>query len=272
MAGEMALAIELPEDIAWVLGALGFQWIFLDEDKFHSAADSFRTLASDLSSSKSDADGAAQTIISGNKGDAIDAFGTAWDKLSNSHVKDLIDVCGVFADILGGIGDAITVAKVAILAQVVAAAAAFAAAAVGTIFTLGLSDALGAAAEIGFKELIQQAIDELERAVEQQALYLAKQEVLSVVEGVLSNIIGQGLGDALGVSSGFSASSALDAGWKSGVSNAEGLYKAYTNPKFLASDAGQMLLGAGVGTAKSAFGGEGDGEGAPSGDEGGGGE
>ena len=46
--------------------------------------------------------------------------------------------------------------------------------AVGTIFTLGLSDALGAAAEIGFKELIQRAISELERAVEQQALYLAK--------------------------------------------------------------------------------------------------
>ena len=267
------MAIELPDDIAWVLGALGYQWIFLDEDKFHSAADSFRTLASDLSSSKADADGVAKSIIAANKGDAIDAFGTAWDKLSNSHVKDLIDVCGVFADVLSGVGDAITVAKLAILAQVVAAAAAFAAAAVGTIFTLGLSDALGAAAEVGFKELIQRAIDELERAVEQQALYIAKQEVLSVVEGVLANIIGQGLGDALGIGSGFSATSALDAGWQSGVANAKGLYKAYTNPKFLAADAGQMLLGAAVGTGKSAFGGgASEGEGSPSPDEAGGGE
>lgn len=254
------MAIELPDDVAWALGALGFQWIFLDEDKFRSAADSFRTLASDLTASKGDADAAARSILQANQGDAVDAFGTAWDKLSNSHVKDLIEVCGVFAEVLSGAADAVVVAKLAVIAQVIAAAAAFAAAVAGSFLTLGLSDALGAAAEFGFKEAIQEALKDLEHALLEQAMYLARQEVLSVVEGVLSNIIGQGLGDALGISSGFSTTAALSAGWQSGLANAKGLYHAYTNPKFLAADGGQMLLGAAVGTGKSAFGG---GEGEP---------
>ena len=253
--GRGSLAIELPEDVAWVLGTLGFQWIFLDEDTFREAGSSFRTLSSDLTEAKNSSDAAAKSVLEANRGSSIDAFGTAWDQLSGTHVRRLIEVCGIFADVLDGAADAIVVAKLAVIAQVVAAAATFAAAVAGSIFTLGLSDALGAAAEVGYQTIIREALKELEHALIEQAKYIAEQEVLSVLEGVVSSIIGQGLGDSLGVSHGFSTTAALDAGWKSGVANAEGVYRAYTNPKFLAQNVGGMALGSAVGSGRSAFGG-----------------
>ena len=253
------MAIELPEDVAWVLGTLGFQWIFLDEDKFRSAADSYRTLATDLTDSKHTSDAAARSVLEANRGQAIEAFGSSWNQLSGTHVQRLIDVCGVFADVLDGAADAIVVAKLAVIAQVIAAAATFAAAVASSIFTLGLSDAIGAAAEAGYQELIREALKELEHALLEQAKYIAEHEVLSVLEGVASSIVGQGLGDALGVSSGFSTKAALEAGWQSGVANAKGIYAAYTNPKFLAQNAGAMVLGSAVGAGRSAAGGSGDG-------------
>lgn len=255
------MAIELPGDVVWVLGVLGFQWINLDEDKFRAAGDSYRTLASDLDSAKAQGDKAAQSILEVNKGDGVDAFGQAWEKLSASHVKDLITACQVFADVLDGAAGAIEVAKGIVIAQVLAAAAAFAAAAATAVFTLGMSELADMAATVGIKELIREALHELEHALIEQAKYVAENEVLSVLEGVASSIIDQGLGNALGVSHGFSASAALGSGWQSGVANAEGLAAAYTNPEFLAQDAAGMLGSAAIGTARSSFGGKGEGSG-----------
>jgi uncharacterized protein YukE len=249
------VSIELPGDVVWVLGVLGFQWVNIDEDKVRAAAQSYRTLSSDLGAAKSRGDSGARSLIEVNKGEAVDAFGAAWEKLSNSHVKDLITACDVFVDVLEGVAVAVEVAKGIILAQVLIAAAAFAEAAATAIFTLGLSGLADLAVTQGIKELIRVALKDLEHALVQQAKMVAEQEVLSVLEAVASNIIDQGLGDALGVSHGFSVGAAASAGWQAGVSNAKSLAAAYTDPTFLAEDAAGMLASAGAGGVRSKVGG-----------------
>jgi uncharacterized protein YukE len=242
----------------WVLGVLGFQWVNIDEDKVREAGQSYRTLGSDLSAAKSRGDTGAQSLIQVNKGQAVDAFGAAWEKLSHSHVKDLITACDVFADVLEGVAVAVEVAKGIILAQVIIAAAAFAEAAATAIFTLGLSALADLAVTQGIKEIIRIALKDLEHALIQQAKMVAEQEVLAVIESVASNIIDQGLGDALGVSHGFSVGAAVGAGWQAGVANAKGIAAAYTDPKFLAEDAAGMLASSAVGGVRGAARGSGN--------------
>ena len=70
--------------------------------KFRAAADSFRTLSSELTDAKNTSDTAAKSVLEANRAKAIDAFGTSRNQLSGNHVRRLIEVCGVFADVLEG--------------------------------------------------------------------------------------------------------------------------------------------------------------------------
>lgn len=247
------MGLELPGDVAWVLGILGFRWINLDEDRFRQAGSSFRTLGADLEAAKGRADPAARSIMQANKGQAVDAFAAAWEKLSHSHAKDLITACEMVADVLDGAAAAIEVAKGIVIAEVIAAAAAFAAATASAVFTLGLSELADMAVTQGFKEAIRIALEDLEHALVQQAKMIAEQEVLTVIEGVASNIIDQGLGNVLGVDHGFNAGAALNAGRRSAVAGAKGIGAAYTDPKFLLQDGAGLLASSAVSGMRGSF-------------------
>jgi hypothetical protein len=207
----------LPNDLVWVLNAIGVTWPNIDEDQLRDAGTKFRGISAELSEHKAGAMGQIEQMLQVNSGESQKVFEALWNKVIKGHLAELEDGLGVLAgamDVCAGIVEGM---KVAAIAELAAFAAETAADVAASIATFGLA----AGAEIALEELterivndiIQQAIGQIESEVK-QALMAPVIESLGQIGVDLGE---QLLGDALGVDQGVDLG-ALEAAGKSGFS------------------------------------------------------
>jgi hypothetical protein len=184
------MSVVLPEDLAWVLNLLGFNWPNIDEDELRAAAAADRRLAARAAAAQGHADAAREIIVSRNAGISIDAFSAHAGKVS-VHLGRLRQVYELTADALDAIALVVEGAKAAVVAQLVVLAGEIAAAAAASIFTFGLSDAAGLAATALTRITVQQILDELERQVISLAEMLAVSEAVSALAASAASLAGR---------------------------------------------------------------------------------
>jgi len=205
------MSIMLPNDLAWVLNILGFYWPNIDEDKLRACAATDRKLAAQCDTAKAHTDAATTVVTSHNKGKAATAFGGHSEKVS-AHLSRLKTVYEVTANALDALADVVEAAKIAVIAQLTLLAGEIAAAAAATIFTFGISDALGLAATAATKITVQGILDELEK----QAVKIAEMVLIGTAFNALmasvASLAEQSTKDYVGSGSGVSVTKALAAG------------------------------------------------------------
>jgi hypothetical protein len=191
------MSVVLPEDLAWVLNLLGFNWPNIDEDQLRAAAAADRRLAQRAESARGHTDAARQIITSRNSGISVDAFGAHASKVS-VHLDRLAQVYELTADALDAIALVVEGAKVAVVAQLAALAVEITAAAAASIFTFGLSDAAGLAATALTRITVQEILDELENQVVSLAEGLAVSEAVSALAASAASLASKAVSGYVG--------------------------------------------------------------------------
>ena len=135
---------------AEALNMCGIPWPDADTDKVRQAADAWRAIASAAEDAATAGNNIKNSITENNSGPAISAFAQLWDALGGkSDTADLpllVKACGLLATACDQFADAVEDTKHKLETIGIELAASIAGAAVGTVLTLGISDAVGAAA------------------------------------------------------------------------------------------------------------------------------
>ncbi|HEV2637375.1 MAG TPA: hypothetical protein VGX23_19640 [Actinocrinis sp.] len=200
------MSVLLPDELVWVLGAIGVTWPNIDEDQLRSMAGQFRQLAGDLENRHNSAIQAVEQMLGLNTSGSIDVFQALWNRTSARHLKDLGRGIGILADAVDVGADIIEAMKVAAIAEFVAFAAQTAAVAAESIATLGL----GAGLEVVVVETTREAVTSIVKQAVQQVGQQLKQAMLAPVWDMLdsagADLAEQLAGEAVGVYQGFRVS------------------------------------------------------------------
>ena len=139
------MAINLPHHLAEVVNLLGFNWPEIDEDQLKQAARELRSYAQECQ----DSHDTTHRIVTGDlpqvyAAQSYTALAQLWAGQTQGHMKSLIEVCHVLADALEFAAEAVKTMKYECLGQLAAAAIELGVDVVGSVVTLGLSDAAAA--------------------------------------------------------------------------------------------------------------------------------
>jgi hypothetical protein len=206
------MSVVLPNDLVWVLGAIGVTWPNIDEDQLRKAGTDFRTLSSDLSSHKSGAMGEIESMLHVNSSESLKVFQALWEKVVKGHLSDLEEGLNILAEAMDVCADIVEGMKVAAIAELVAFVAETAADAAAAVATFGIA----AGAEIALEEVTSRVVNGIIDQAISQVEYQIKQALLAPVIDTLTSagldLAEQLLGDALGVNQGVDLSAVVSAG------------------------------------------------------------
>lgn len=187
------MGIQLPEDLRDIMEMVGVDWPDIDEDDLKDTAREYREFAEELRDTIRDANKACSNVLAGrSKGVAVDAFRQRWGKVSGQDMKHLADAMDLLAGAMDTGAGYVTTCKVAVIADLSAAAAAVAGGVIGAIFTGGLSALLGAGAALALKIAVREAIDLLVSQLIDLAVEKIEGEVLSKLEGLFDDTTSSG--------------------------------------------------------------------------------
>ncbi|MFB4427057.1 nucleic acid/nucleotide deaminase domain-containing protein [Streptomyces sp. QL37] len=182
------MGIQLPEDLRDIMEMVGVDWPDIDEDQLTDTAREYREFAEELRDTIRDANKACSNVLAGrSKGLAVDAFRQRWGKVSGQDMKHLADAMDLLAGAMDTGAGYVTTCKVAVIADLSAAAAAVAGGLIGAIFTGGLSALLGAAAALALKMAVREAIDLLVSQLIDIAVEKIEGEILAKLEGLFDD-------------------------------------------------------------------------------------
>ena len=91
------MGVVLPNELVWVLGAIGVTWPNIDEDELRRAGDEFRKLSAELSAHKSGAMGEIEQMLGVNSSESLKVFQALWDKVVKGHLSELMEAVHAWA-------------------------------------------------------------------------------------------------------------------------------------------------------------------------------
>ncbi len=91
------MGMQLPAELASLLGMLGYDWPESDEEKLFDLAGAWTGMADTISGSVEELNAAARTIVDNNSGGDIDAFASEWDdeESAGRNIADTMDPSNV---------------------------------------------------------------------------------------------------------------------------------------------------------------------------------
>jgi hypothetical protein len=166
------MSITLPDELVWVLDLLGYSWPDVDEGALHEIAETWRSFGAELEEIQAHGEQFARTVVSSNVGTAVDGFSKAWGAYTgwgssggDSYLPDGKTACEVIALAFDAAAAAVLVAKLAVIAQLIALALEIAAAQATAPFTFGLSEIGGLGATQATRLIVRELLDKLKREV-----------------------------------------------------------------------------------------------------------
>lgn len=210
------MSVELPNELVWVLGAIGVVWPNVDEDQLRSMADQFRQVATDLEGHHAGAIQAVEQMLGANSSQSLEIFQALWTKVSGQHLKELGEGIKVLAEAISIGADIIEAMKIAAIGEFAAFVAQTAAVAAESVATLGIGAGAEAVVVETTREIVKSIIDQAIAQISQQLKQAMMAPILDTLLAAAENLGEQLLGDALGVDQGVDFSS-LEAAAKGGT-------------------------------------------------------
>lgn len=123
------------------LNVIGVPWPYLNEDEVRRFAGMVREFGQAVERTHQDATTAIASFAQAYQGTATRRMQSGWSQLSERHVQELVEGCGVLAEALDLAADYIIAQKVEALAELIVMAATFVADQAASVATLGLAEA-----------------------------------------------------------------------------------------------------------------------------------
>ncbi|MFI7098128.1 hypothetical protein ACIBK8_02015 [Streptomyces sp. NPDC050161] len=180
--------IMLPVEVDWVLDLLGFQWPNVDEDKMRDAAEAWSSFAAAVRQYQQQGATAANAVQGANSGEAIEAFGDKWKKLSDGHLDDAADAAEVLAMVLQVAATIVMVMKIAVIVQLFALLVELAMAQAAAPVTLGASEAGAAAATATTRVVVRRIISEAKTKIIQAVREALEKKVVKSASELLKDL------------------------------------------------------------------------------------
>jgi uncharacterized protein YukE len=196
------VSIELPGEVVWFLNLIGVNWPNVDEDQVRAFAGHVRDFANNVDGTHQAASSTVRQMGAAYSGSSYERLVETWARMSDDHMKGLVEACHVVADALDVAADAIVAAKAAAIAELVALAASFVADQAAAVVTLGAAEAAEVLVVEAGKKLVNGLIQQLEMLIIGQVISAAVEPLEQTVERALGGLAFKGLESALGAPSG----------------------------------------------------------------------
>ncbi|MBR7836011.1 hypothetical protein KDL01_22235 [Actinospica durhamensis] len=178
------MAVELPGELACVLGAIGVTWPDVDEEGLRAVSAQLRGVAGALEDRHADAARVVRQMLAVNASASLDVFEPLWGRVSGGHLQDLGEGIKVLADAVFQCADVVESAKAAMIAELTTYAAEAA---------HGETEGTAAARE-AVKGVLDQAIAQIGRKIREATTA----PILATLASTAGSLGGQLLGDAPG--------------------------------------------------------------------------
>ena len=179
---------DLPMPVVNFLNVIGIEWPYINEDTIYEFAKLVREFGQAVEQTHRDAADAVAGIAQAHQGASTRQLKSGWAELSQRHVTEIVDGCGIVADALDAWAVYIIAQKGEALLQLVEMAAEFIADQAASVATLGLAEAaLPVIIEAGQK-LGQSLIEDLEQYVIAKVVEAALKPFFAKVESLLAGL------------------------------------------------------------------------------------
>lgn len=195
------MSLQLPSQVVWFLNLIGVSWPDVDEDQVRLFGQHVRDFGNNINSTHEAASSTIKQMGASYQGASYEQLVQIWAGMSNNHMTELVDSCGVVATALDVAADAIVAAKGVAIGELVTLAATFAADQAAAVETLGLAEAALPALITAAKRVTKGLIDQLEQHIVGEVIEEAVAPLEQVVERALGGLVFTGLEAALGAPS-----------------------------------------------------------------------
>lgn len=199
------MAIELPDELVWVMDLIGINWPQVNEDSVREFAGHVRTFAGNLDSSHEAATATVRQLAEHYDADSYRQLAQRWTAMSSDHMTEMVEVCGAVAVALEVAADAVVVAKTAVLVELGVLAAEFVADQAAAVLTFGAAEAAEVLIIEATKRVVNGILQELEGRLVADLTAKAVAPLETVVERALRGLVFEGVQSALGGASGGGA-------------------------------------------------------------------
>lgn len=197
-----SVAIELPDELVWVMNLIGLNWPQVNEDEVREFADHVREFASNMDSTHVAVTETIRQMGEAYQAASYEVLAQRWADMSSEHIAEIVRVCNVAATVLDVAADAIVAAKLAVIAELGVMAAEFVAAQAAAVATLGAAEAAEALLIEATKRVVNALLQQLEDQIIGELMEQMCGPLEAVVERALSGLVFQGVEAALGVPGG----------------------------------------------------------------------
>jgi hypothetical protein len=192
------MAIELPSELVWVMNLLGLNWPQVNEDKVREFAGHVRDFGRNLDNTHQAVTDTIQRLGEHYQANSYELLVSNWARMSNDHMRELVDACEVSAVALEVAADVIVGMKLSVISELGIMAAEFIADQAAAVVTLGAAEA----AEVLLVEATKKIVNALLKQLEQQLISELVEKALgpleATVERALGGLVFKGLEAALG--------------------------------------------------------------------------
>ncbi|WP_019930946.1 hypothetical protein [Nocardia sp. BMG111209] len=187
------MPIEIPHDVALFLNYMGVPYPDINEDEVRRLGREVENFATNISNTHSQATGAIKDMNSVYSGYSYEQMLAAWGRMSAGHMRDLDTACKAVGRALDIAAEVITVAKVAVLAELTALAASYFGALSATVATGGLS----AAAMMAIRDAAERILSALEQYLVAYLIMEVVEKAIEPLEHVVEEMVGGALHHAV---------------------------------------------------------------------------
>ena len=197
---------DLPGPVVTFLNVIGVPWPYLNEDEVRRFAGMVREFGQAVDRTHQDATTAIASFAQAYQGAATQRMQSGWSQLSERHVQELVEGCGVLAEALDLAADYIIAQKVEALAELIAMAATFVADQAASVATLGLAEAAVPVIVEAGKKLLETLKQQIIQHLMGEVIEAAAKPLFARVEQAVSGLDWSqtSTADAGGTGEGFS--------------------------------------------------------------------
>jgi hypothetical protein len=192
------LAIELPDELVWVMNLLGINWPQVNEDQVREFGQHLKEFGSNVDGTHMAVTNTIQQMGQHYQADSYQVLVERWAKMSSDHMSELVQVCNAAATVMDVAADAIVAAKVAVIAELVAMAAEFVADQAAAVVTFGAAEAAEALLIQATKAIVNGILQQVEQQIVGELMEQACGPLEEAVERAISGMVFKGVEAALG--------------------------------------------------------------------------
>jgi hypothetical protein len=179
---------DLPMPVVNFLNVIGVEWPYINEDSVMQFAGLAREFGQAVQQTHDDATAAVHGLAQAHQGASTEAMMGGWAQLTQRHVPEIVDGCGVLADALEAYAGYIVAQKGIAIAELIGMAATFVADQAAAVATFGLAEAAVPVIIAAGKKLAESLIQDLEQYVIGQVIEAAAKPLFAKIEAAMSGL------------------------------------------------------------------------------------